>query len=134
MKIFISIFVLMNLSTNLVFAENYGAITFDMKTNGYGTSWDESTQAAADQKAMQQCLAVSEGCQFVGRFFGNCGAFATGKNQVWGFGYGASRQIAEKAAISYCNQQAAGAGCRVRVWGCNSKANVRQPRVPMKAK
>ncbi len=99
-------------------ADNYGAIAYDLKTNGYGLSWDQTSQEAANQNAMRKCATVSSNCEVVHKFVNNCGAYATGRNETWGTGYGATREVAETAAKFFCNRQ--GTGCKTRVWACNT--------------
>lgn len=116
LPLFFAIFSLFVIS--IAHADNYGAIAYDLKTNGYGLAWDQSNQQAADQVALSKCATVSSNCAVVNRFVNNCGAYATGREETWGTGYGASRSVAENAATFYCNQH--GSGCKSRVWACNT--------------
>ena len=110
--------------TSLAAADEFGAIAYDLHTNGYGVTWDNANQGAADSAALSQCSTVGSNCFIAARFVNQCGAYATGPNEIWGSGYGGSRSVAESAALFYCNKQGTG-GCRVRVWGCNSQAPTR---------
>jgi hypothetical protein len=79
-------------------AANFGAIAYDLQTNGYGISWDQPSQSAADQNALSQCGKNGSNCEVVTRFVDQCGAYAVGPGEIWGSGYGGSRAVAERAA------------------------------------
>ena len=99
-------------------ADSFGAIAYDLDTNAYGISWDAGTQNTADSSSMMQCGKNGRNCFVAVRFVNACGAFAVGPRQIWGSGYGASRGVAENAALYYCSQR--GNGCTVKAWGCDT--------------
>ena len=105
--------------TGLARANNFGAIAYDRQTNAYGVAWDFPTQAAANQRALKDCAKSGRSCGVVVQFANQCGAYATGLGDVWGFGTGGSRAVAEQFAYNYCSQN--GKGCQVRVWGCTAR-------------
>lgn len=106
--------------TSSAVADNFGAIAYDIKSNAYGASWDQPSQDSANQLALSQCAKNSSNCFVVAQFANQCGAYATGPGETWGYGTGPTQGVAERAAEFYCNQQ--GGGCRVRVWACNTRA------------
>ena len=101
-------------------ADNFGSIAYDRKTNAYGVAWDMPTQAAANQRALNDCAKNGRSCAVVVKFANQCAAYAIGQGDVWGFGTGGSRDVAERAANYYCSQN--GKGCQVKVWGCTTQA------------
>ena len=105
-----------------VAADNYGAIAYDMDTNGYGVTWDNPSQEIANQIALSRCAEKGPNCEVVVRFVNSCGAFATGPNKTNGYGWGGSEEQARKAAEFYCDSNASGM-CRPRVSGCNTFYN-----------
>lgn len=113
--------ILLGLSAaDLFSANNFGAIAYDRKTNAYGVAWDMPTQAAANQRALSECVKSGKNCSVVVSFANQCAAYATGQGDTWGYGTGGSRAVAESAAQFYCSQN--GKGCQVRAWGCTTRA------------
>lgn len=98
------------------YANNFGAIAFDQQTNAYGVAWDMPSQVAANRRALSDCAKNGRNCAVVVQFANECAAYATGQGNVWGYGRGGTRAVAERFAYQYCSQN--GKGCQVRVWGC----------------
>lgn len=79
---------------------------------GYAHSWG-SEQEAYDA-AMSGC---EYDCTIIRTFYNTCAAIAVADNGGWGWGYDASRELAESLAMSYCMDQ--GYNCQVEVWACS---------------
>ena len=102
-----------------VLANNFGALAYDRQTNAYGVAWDMPSQAAANSRALAECAKNSRNCAVVVQFANQCAAYATGQGNIWGYGTGGSRAVAEQFANNYCSQN--GKGCQIRVWGCTAR-------------
>ena len=97
------------LSLTLAFSSNafaIGAIAVDDSVGdvepGYGISVGEETEAAAKKAALKECKKHNENCRVVG-WFKTCGAYASSK-KYYGYGFGATKAIATKAALEMCGQ------------------------------
>ena len=96
-----------------------GALAVDERQGDqYGWAVDYETASAAQARALQECGA---GCSVV-LTFGRCAAYAAdqdaGSTAVgWAESFD-SAAGARTAALSECGSRG-GAGCTVRVWGCN---------------
>jgi Domain of unknown function (DUF4189) len=97
------------LSLTLALSSNafaIGAIAVDDSVGdaepGYGISVGEETEAAAKKAAMKLCKSANENCKIVG-WFKTCGAYASSK-KYYGYGFGATKAIATKAALEMCGQ------------------------------
>jgi hypothetical protein len=91
----------------------YGAIAV-AQDGSDGRSWDAGSQAAADQKALDECPRAN--CKILTRFVNSCGAVAYNPqtNMYWG-GSGASPGAAQNNAIAN-----AGGGHWI-VWACTTR-------------
>ena len=78
--------------------QHYGAIAV-ASDGSLGKSWDYSTAAAAERRALSQCPRSN--CKVLVVFVNSCGAIAYNPrtNRYWG-GRGATRTAAERNAIS----------------------------------
>jgi hypothetical protein len=96
----------------------YGAIAYDQNSGKEGASWDQATQAEANESALRQC--ASPECRVHPVEPKGCGALATSdKDKAWG---GADRETldaAEHEAIAHCKTHTETGTCAVRVMGCN---------------
>jgi hypothetical protein len=101
-----------------VSADNYGAIAFSSSTGKYGYSFDHTSRANAEARAMYECSARGRGCKVAIWFKNACGAVATGSNG-WGSAWGQTRNAAERAAINNCRQYTQ--QCRVLAWSCTGR-------------
>lgn len=96
-------------------AYNYwGAIAISQQTGNTGASWDYSSAAAAEARAVSECGVAD--CQVVVRFANACGAVAQATNRSWGWGWGSSLSIAE----SYAFANTSGSGARIIRWACTT--------------
>ncbi len=100
-------------------AINHGAIAFDSQTQAFGVSWDMPSQEGANLRAEAECYKNGKGCHVVATFVDRCGAYAAGPDNIWGSGFGPTRQVAERWALNYCAKY--GGGCQIKAWGCNSQ-------------
>ena len=96
-----------------------GALAIDERQGDqYGWAVDYETAAAARGRALQEC---GPGCSVV-LTFGRCAAYAADQDADstavgWAESFD-SAAGARQAALSECGSRG-GAGCTVRVWGCN---------------
>ena len=97
-----------------------GALAIDERRGDqWGWAVDYETADAARARALGECGA---GCSVV-LTFGRCGAYAADQDSDstavgWAEAYD-SAASARQAALSQCSARGGGAGCVVRVWGCN---------------
>jgi hypothetical protein len=84
----------------------------------WGVSWDHSSQADADNRALREC----PNCRVVVRVVGpTCGAYASnGLGSGWGLG--PTREVAETGSYAECSKS--GPGCKVVAYACNSRLAV----------
>ncbi len=98
-------------------SDKYGAIAYSEETGHWGTAYDYSSQAAAEESALRRC--GSAGCRIVLWFRNACGALAVGDDGTLGWGWAGSRARAEVIALTECS--ARGSGCRILCWACTSR-------------
>ncbi len=103
-------------STKAAAADNYAAIAFSQDTGSVGYSIDYGTQAAAEERALEEC---GRDCEVVLWVRNACGALATGDDNGYGTGWATSRQEAERIALSSCNDNVA--NCSVNRWVCTTR-------------
>lgn len=94
-----------------------GAIAVDDSVGdtepGYGFVTGEDSEAAAKAGAMKQCKSTgNDNCKVV-VWFKTCGAYASSK-KTYGYGFGASKGVAEKAALEMCGQ----GSCKIIIADC----------------
>jgi len=107
------------LSSASASANYYGAIAYDRASGSWGTSYNHSSQQAANDHAMRECGKYTSGCAVAVEFWGNfCGAYATGPGTTAGWGTDTTRAAAEQRAVNACNSR--GGPCAAKVWACNS--------------
>jgi clan AA aspartic protease (TIGR02281 family) len=96
----------------------YGAFAHDETSGRYGASWNQASQARADEAALKGC--ASESCKIVFRITARqCGAIAMTENgKVWGGATRSDRAAAERAAVENCAKRTAGS-CKTRSAQCN---------------
>jgi clan AA aspartic protease (TIGR02281 family) len=96
----------------------YGAFAHDGTSGRYGASWNQASQARADEAALKGC--ASEYCKIVFRMTARqCGALAmTDNGKVWGGATRLERDAAERAAVENCEKRTS-TSCRLRSVQCN---------------
>lgn len=96
----------------------YGAFAHDDSSGRYGASWNQTSQARADEAALKGC--ASEWCKIVFRMTARqCGAIAmTDNGSIWGGATRPDRDAADHAAVANCEKRGGGA-CRLRSVQCN---------------
>lgn len=92
---------------------HYGAIAV-ARDGSIGKSWDYSTRAAAERRALNSCPRSN--CKVLVVFVNACGAVAynAGTNRYWG-GNGATRAAAQRDAVSRAG------GGRWITWVCTTR-------------
>jgi hypothetical protein len=98
----------------------YGAVALDEGTGKYGISWNEPTQARANELALKGCN--SSKCKVVFPILpGQCGAVATGeKGTAWGGAVKVTIETAEFSALEDCQKHTAGK-CILRESKCDHR-------------
>jgi len=96
----------------------YGAFAHDGTSGRYGASWNQASQARADEAALKGC--ASEYCKIVFRMTARqCGALAmTDNGKIWGGATRPERNAAERAAVENCEKRTS-TSCRLRSVQCN---------------
>jgi hypothetical protein len=96
-------------------AYNYwGAIAISRQTGKTGYSYNYSSAAAAEARAVSECGVAD--CQTVVWFANGCGAVAQATDLSWGWGWGSSLSTAE----SYALAGTSGNGARIVSWACTT--------------
>src|SRR3954451_20592352 len=97
----------------------YGAFAHDDTSGRYGASWNQNSQARADEAALKGC--ASEHCKVVFRLTGPlCGAIAmTDNGKIWGGATRSDRDDAQRAAVANCEKRIGAGSCRARSVQCN---------------
>jgi clan AA aspartic protease (TIGR02281 family) len=96
----------------------YGAFAHDDASGRYGASWNQQSQARADEAALKGC--ASQSCKIVFRMTARqCGAIALTENgKVWGGATRSDRTAAERAAVENCEKRTS-TSCQLRSAQCN---------------
>src|SRR3954451_8332450 len=96
----------------------YGAFAHDDISGRYGASWNQGSQARADEAALKGCASGS--CKIVFRITAQqCGAIAmTDNGKIWGGATRPDRDAAQRAAVANCEKRSDGL-CRLRSVECN---------------
>lgn len=96
----------------------FGAIAYDQYAGKEGVSWNQPSEAEANELALRQC--ASQDCRVYPVSPKSCGALArSDKDQAWG---GAERQtldLAKRDAVDRCKTHTQTGTCVVHVSGCN---------------
>jgi hypothetical protein len=96
----------------------FGAIAYDQYAGKEGFSWNQESEAQANEEALKQC--DSKDCRVYPVSPKSCGALArSDKDQAWG---GAERETLDKAkrdAVGRCKTHTETGTCVVHVSGCN---------------
>jgi hypothetical protein len=96
----------------------FGAIAYDQYAGKDGVSWNQTTEAEANEKALQQC--ASKDCRVYPVSPKSCGALArSSSDQAWGGAERETLDTAKRDAIERCKTHTQTGTCAVRVSGCN---------------
>ena len=109
---------LMMASTASGFADNFGAIAYAPGNGAMGWSYDYSSRAEAERRAMSECRSRASGCRIATWFRNACGAVASGPNG-WGADWGNDRWQAERKAVRRCSQHSR--SCSPKRWVCTTR-------------
>jgi hypothetical protein len=96
---------------------SYGAIAYGAQSQAFGFAYDQSDANASEQVAMSNCKKHGDDCQIVTSFSNSCAAVAAGDGSSYAVGQGATRDLAQAAAMANC-AKTAGGSCEVQVWSC----------------
>ncbi len=98
----------------------YGAISYSQVTGAHGYSYDYGNQAAAQNRAVNECIGAGGTDCVVSTWFRNaCGALAVGTGNGWGSHWGNNRNGAEYNAMQACNRNAR--NCQIVRWVCTTR-------------
>ena len=96
----------------------FGAIAYDQYAGKEGFSWNQPTEAAANEKALQQC--ASQDCRVYPVSPKSCGALArSGSDKAWGGAERETLDLAKRDAVERCKTHTETGTCAVHVSGCN---------------
>lgn len=96
----------------------YGAIAWDRYTQSYGYSYNYTSLAEAQTRAVDECNSYSGGydCTVLVSFEG-CGALAQSTEGAAGTGWGTTSELAQYYAVESCSEY--GTYCEVIQTVCN---------------
>lgn len=96
----------------------YGAIAYDQQNGKLGASWNQSTQARANELALKECASIE--CRVHPVEPKGCGALAkSDKDKAWGGAERTSLDEAKREAIAHCQTHTTDGQCAVSISGCN---------------
>lgn len=92
---------------------HYAAIYYDDVTRAFGTAWGKSSEAEANQAALQSCRAYGgRNCQWAASGPHACFALAISSRGDWAPAFGDYPETAKAKAISACRKNG-GTDCQV---------------------
>ncbi|MBU8883049.1 DUF4189 domain-containing protein [Kaistella sp. DKR-2] len=106
-------------------ASKFGALAVD-RSNGYyyGYAFDFPTRAAAEKKAVDECIQKGGNCSVVLTYSGaGCAAYRTIDGSVgtaFGWGVAKTKEEADAIATAECLKRSGGNPASNFVWSCNS--------------
>lgn len=106
-------------------ASKFGALAID-RNNGlyYGWSFDYTTLAEAEKKAIEECNAKGGNCTVVLSYSGTgCAAYRTIEGKIgtaYGWGLAKTKEEADAIATKECLKRSNGIVPKNFVWSCNS--------------
>lgn len=124
MKKSLMLLVAIFISTACIYAQKFGALAVD-RNNGYyyGWAYNYSTEAAAENKALQECKSKGGNCTVVLSWEGvACGAYRTINGNVgtaYGWGIAATKEEADAIATKEAMIRSNGTFPDNYVWACN---------------
>jgi len=96
----------------------FGAIAYDENAGKEGMSWNQPSEAKANEEALRQC--GSDGCRVHPVSPKACGALArSDKDKAWGGAERATLKLAQRDAIGRCKTHTETGTCIVKASGCN---------------
>lgn len=96
----------------------FGAIAYDQYAGKEGVSWNQPSEAEANEAALKQC--GSQDCRVYPVSPRACGALArSDKDQAWGGAERQSLDAAKTQAVSRCRTHTENGTCTVKISGCN---------------
>jgi hypothetical protein len=98
--------------------DHFGAIAYSPSSHADGFSYDYSTEAEAEERALAECNSRGDGCQSALWFRNACGALARGPDG-WGAAWGDDQDGAEQNALAECGSHSD--NCSVTRWICTTR-------------
>ena len=96
----------------------FGAIAYDQNAGKEGFSWNQPTEAQANEAALRQC--ASQDCRIYPVSPKSCGALArSGSDKAWGGAERETLDLAKRDAVERCKTHTETGSCDVHVSGCN---------------
>jgi len=96
----------------------FGAIAYSPSSGAHGWANDQPSRQAAERAALSGCREHAKDCRTVVWFKNACGALATGP-KVYGWGWGATQELADAEAMKACAQHAT--RCTVKQRLCTTR-------------
>jgi len=96
----------------------FGAIAYSPNSGAHGWANDQPSRAAAERAALTACRSHADDCRTVVWFKNACGTLATGP-KVYGWGWGATQDLADAEAMKACAQHAT--RCTVKQRLCTTR-------------
>jgi Domain of unknown function (DUF4189) len=101
-------------------SDRYGAIAYSPRDGADGYGYNFSTRAAAESRALSECIRYGgSGCRVVIWFRNACAALAINPAGAFGSGWAVTSRLAESIALESCGQR--GANCRIKRWVCTDR-------------
>jgi hypothetical protein len=96
----------------------FGAIAYDQYAGKEGFSWNQPSEAQANEEALKRC--DSKDCRVYPVSPKSCGALArSDKDQAWGGAERETLDLAKRDAIGRCKTHTESGTCVVHLSGCN---------------
>jgi hypothetical protein len=97
----------------------FGAIAYDQYAGKEGFSWNQPSEAQANEEALKRC--DSKDCRVYPVSPKSCGALArSDKDQAWGGAERETLDLAKRDAIGRCKTHTESGTCVVHLSGCNN--------------
>lgn len=96
----------------------FGAIAYDQYVGKEGFSWNQPSEAEANEQALRQC--ASKDCRVYPVSPKACGALArSSTDKAWGGAERETLDLAKRDAVERCQSHTQTGTCVVHVSGCN---------------
>lgn len=96
----------------------YGAIAYDQQNGKLGASFDQPTQARANEQALKECASAE--CRVHPVEPKGCGALArSDQDKAWGGADRIGLDEARREAVAHCQTHTSTGTCTVSISGCN---------------
>ena len=94
-----------------------GAIAYGAQSEAFGFSYGLTSGAAAERRALANCVKHGNDCRIVASFSNSCAAVAAGTNTRFATAQASTRKQAEAGALAGCSR-GGGDDCEIKAWTC----------------